>query len=414
MRAAVPMMLVAGALALGTVAAMMPGEGVAAGAQAGAATSVATVLSPPSSVVPPVPSTPAPTFAAPPSNVAPRACLDPAAVDAWPLERRVAQLLMVGVPVSRSARAEGLVRTYGVGGILVRGTPSTASRRALAAVSAAGGSVPPFIGIDEEGGRVQHLRQAAGMLPSARAMAKTMTPAEVRAMARSHGEKMRAIGFTLNFAPVLDLTAAGNRRNGIGDRSFSSDPTVAAEYGTAFAQGMADAGLLPVVKHFPGHGRAKGDSHQVGPSVPSLDELRGYDLLPFVGVLKAVPVGVMMAHVYVVGLDIRPASLSPAIIQTVLRKELGHRGLVFTDSLSMRPIRYHFAAAEAARLALYAGNDVLLFDDEPDVAGIITSLSAAVPYDAWLRHRLGESLTRVLRAKGVLCEALSPAIAGAP
>ena len=222
-------------------------------------------------------------------------------------------------------------------------------------------------------------------------------------MARRHGEAMRKMGFTLVLGPVLDLQYGPDRgvSNGIGDRGFSSDPAVVTSFAGAFAQGMLDAGLYPVVKHFPGGGRANGDPHYKGTESPSIDELRRLDLVPFTNLLRTMSVGVMTGHQEVPGLGSLPASLSSAAVNGILRKELNFTGLAITDSLSMWSIAYNFNRVDAATLALRAGNDLLLFDDEPDVDAIIRGLSDSVDKDSALRVRLVDAVANVLRAKGL-------------
>ena len=306
---------------------------------------------------------------------------------------------MVGIPINSATRAAALVKKYALGGILVRGLPTKASKSAIARIVAAGGEIAPFIGVDEEGGRVQHLRAAVGVMPSARTMATTMTPEQVRAIVHRHAKGMRALGFTVDFGPVLDLL--GPPTNGIGDRAFSGDPNRAATYGLAFAQGLIDGGIFPVVKHFPGHGSASGDSHQIGARTLPVNEMRVRDMVAFAQVIATAPVGVMMGHIDVPGLDGRPASISAAAVHGLLRGELKYKGLVVTDSLSMRPIRYHYPPPEAAVQALWAGNDVLLFDDEPGVAAIVNKLVKTAASDPDFAGRVVESVERILLAKGL-------------
>ena len=319
-------------------------------------------------------------------------------------------MFMVGIPIDSAARARQLVADQGLAGILVRGTPSKASKAALLAIARARSDVPTFVAVDEEGGRVQHLKKAVGVLPSAAVMAATMSPVKVRALAKSHGLAMRALGFNVDFAPILDL--ANGNRNGIGDRAWSPDPAVTAAYGLAFSQGLLEAGIFPVVKHFPGHGHASGDSHQVGVTTPPIEQLRAADLLPFADVISKTTVGVMVGHLQVPGLGDVPATLSEKAINGVLRGDLGFRGLVVTDSLSMWPITYHFNSVKAAELALRAGNDILLYDDDPKVVSIIDGLTAVVEADPTLLPRVLDANIHVLAAKGIApCAPGSPAVA---
>ena len=359
---------------------------------------------------------------APPVSVGavpgPATCVSREEISAWPLRERAANLVMVGVPVGQLREALGLVRDEGLGGILVRGIPKQSDGPALRQLRDAGRHGRTFVAVDEEGGRVQHLRAAIGILPSARITAKTKTPAQLRVMAAAHGRGMAALGFTMNLAPDVDIDQAPAPRvggpsvgvgNGIGDRSYSANPAVVAEYGRAFALGMLDAGIVPVLKHFPGHGSASGDSHNVGASTPPLTSLRAKDLTPFARILTDARIGVMTAHLYTPGLDDQPASISSRAVTQLLRGELGHRGLVVTDSLSMWPIRFYYPAPEAAVLALRAGNDVLLFDDRPRVAAILDGLVAAMTEDPELAKQAVNANIRIMAAKGrAVCEGPTP------
>ena len=315
------------------------------------------------------------------------------------MRRQIGGLVMVGIPISASVRAVKLVADLGLAGILVRGTPTNANRPALQSIANARSDVPTFVAVDEEGGRVQHLRAAAGVVPSAAVMAKTMTAAQVRALAFKHGKAMRALGFNVDFAPILDLS--NGNTNGIGDRAWSSDPTITAAYGLAFSQGLIDAGVFPVVKHFPGHGYASGDSHNLGVTTPPIETLRSRDLIPFKRVIDQARVGVMVGHLQVPGFSEIPATLSEKLVTDVLRNDMHFSGLVVTDSLSMWPIRYYFSAARAAELALRAGNDVLLYDDDPNVVAVIDALTNIVQADPTLWPRVLDANLRVLAAKGL-------------
>src|SRR6185437_11329383 len=144
--------------------------------------------------------------------------------------------------------------------------------------------------------------------------------------------KMKELGITIDFAPVVDVTDAPDD-SVIGDRSFGADPAKVTEYGLAYAQGLRDAGLLPVLKHFPGHGHASGDSHTGGVTTPPLSELIGTDLLPYKALLTKTPVAVMIGHMQVPGLTGNdPASLSPAAVK-FLRDGTGYGGPAFDGAV---------------------------------------------------------------------------------
>ncbi|MGV0378463.1 glycoside hydrolase family 3 N-terminal domain-containing protein, partial [Corynebacterium bovis] len=231
---------------------------------------------------------------------------DPACVADLDTRQRAARTLAVGVTGFDDAAAavDQGVRHLFIGSgtdmsiLNGRGDPS----RSLAELERRAGE-PLTVSVDEEGGEVQRLAEVAGELPSARRMAATMTPEQVRALMADHGRAIRALGVTVDFAPDIDLDGGADATAGvIGSRAFSPDPATVTAYATAYAQGLLDAGVTPVVKHFPGHGHASGDSHTGSVSTPPLDSI-GPDLEPFAALSRMPGVGVMVGHVQVPGLD---------------------------------------------------------------------------------------------------------------
>jgi beta-N-acetylhexosaminidase len=327
---------------------------------------------------------------------------DPARVIAsWPLEQRLAQLLMVGVDGHSGSEAEELVARYGVGGIFIGGHETGIFVDGSLARLPSLASIPPFVAVDDEGGRVQRIEQLVGPIPSARAMAQTMTPQQVRELAAQRGRALREAGVTIDMAPVVDVS---NQSNGqvIGDRSFSDDPGVVTEYGGGFAAGLRDAGVIPVLKHFPGHGRASGDSHRQAAVTPPLSELETSDLIPYRNLLAEPRIGVMIGHLDVPGLTApdEPASVSPTVVRELLRTQLGYQGLVITDDLSrMAAIRRSYGVPEAALRALAAGSDMALLVASADLPAVLVFLVDAVVSRRLDEANVNRSLQRVLAAK---------------
>jgi len=253
--------------------------------------------------------------------------------------------------------------------------------------------------VDEEGGRVQRLGSVIGELPSASSLGDTGTPAQTRAIMAEHGRKLAEHGFNVNLAPVVDVGGGP----GIESRSYSDDPAVVIEHAQAAVEGLLEAGIVPVIKHFPGHGSASADSHQRLPLAPSLDELRRSDLLPFQALLAThgTDIAVMVGHLDVPGLTTegRPTSLSPATIDGLLRTELGFDGVVMTDSLQMGAVSARWSEPEAAELAILAGADMAMV--AVDVVGDAHArLSAAVASDALPEAELDRRAARVLQLMG--------------
>ncbi len=307
---------------------------------------------------------------------------------------------MVDVEPGGVTGARAAVRDHGVGGVFVGGTSTTLFTSGALRSLAGPGQVPPMVAVDEEGGRVQRIDGLDGPIPSARVMAATMTMAEVRTLARERGLTLRRYGVTVDFAPVVDVSAQADREV-IGDRSFSDDPATVIRYARAFAAGLRDAGVLPVLKHFPGHGHAVGDSHQGKSTAPHFEAL-GPDLAPYRTLLPEGGTAVMVGHLDVPGLTGGvPASLSAAAVDGLLRRDMGFGGLVFTDELGgMRAVTDRYGIAESTRRALAAGADVALFAQAGSLVAVLDRLVADVGAGRLSEAGVDRSVQRVLDAKG--------------
>lgn len=315
----------------------------------------------------------------PPAAPAPPVCGDPTAMST---RDKLAQLLMVGVRNAADARA--VVENYHVGGIMIGSWTdlSMLTDGSLPDIASAG-PLPLAVSVDEEGGRVSRLSSLIGATPSARVLAQTKTPDEVYQLALDRGRQMRGLGITIDFAPVVDVSNQGDDTV-IGDRSFSNDPAVVTTYAGAYARGLRDAGLLPVLKHFPGHGHGSGDSHTAGVvTTPPLDQLMQSDLVPYRTLTTEGPVAVMIGHLEVPGLTGNsPASLSPAAVNLLRSGGYGGPGFngpVFTDDLSsMAAIASRYGVAEAVLRALQAGVDQALWITTDEVPAVLDRLEKAV------------------------------------
>lgn len=338
---------------------------------------------------------------------------DPACVADLDTRQRAARTLAVGVTGFDDAAAavDQGVRHLFIGSgtdmsiLNGRGDPS----RSLAELERRAGE-PLTVSVDEEGGEVQRLAEVAGELPSARRMAATMTPEQVRALMADHGRAIRALGVTVDFAPDIDLDGGADATAGvIGSRAFSPDPATVTAYATAYAQGLLDAGVTPVVKHFPGHGHASGDSHTGSVSTPPLDSI-GPDLEPFAALSRMPGVGVMVGHVQVPGLDAAtgggdgvrgaetPSSVNPAAYRMLRDGWPGaapFHGTVYTDDLTgMKAISGTMDGPASVVAALRAGADRPLTTESHDVAAMVDAVVAAVD-DGTLR---AEDLARAAGA----------------
>lgn len=291
-----------------------------------------------------------------------------------------------------------------VGGVTVLGTPDVSITSELRRLDEAG-PVSVIAASDEEGGAVQRLAGIIGPLDPASTSAQRPS-ADVRDEFARYGEQMKDLGFDIAFAPVADVGAGP----GIGSRSFGSDPAVVTEYAGAVADGYSSAGIQPVFKHFPGHGRATGDSHLGLPTTPPWSEMQTVDLIPYETLLDRPDAAVMVGHLIVPDLtNDLPTSLSPATVTQLLRgtggetfdgRTFGFEGLVFVDALNMGAITDNFGTTEAVVLALAVGADVVILGGANDVGPTIDAVLSAIGSGTLSWERIDEAAGRVLAFKG--------------
>ncbi|MDB5372022.1 MAG: beta-N-acetylhexosaminidase [Belnapia sp.] len=259
------------------------------------------------------------------------------------------------------------------------------------------GEATPIL-VDQEGGRVARLRPPHWPEFPPAARFEALPPEAARANAALHGMICREAGFDVVCAPVLDLRLDGAHAV-IGDRAFSEDPEEVARQGLAWAEGLQQAGCIPVVKHVPGHGRAMVDSHFDLPRVTAPREMLAEDCGPFAA-LANLAGWAMTAHIVYEALDpTLPATLSPLVIGQVIRRAIGFPGILVSDDLCMAALRG--APGELARQAIEAGCDLVLHCN-----GVLADTAAALEGCPVLTEeaaaRLAETRARVLAARSPL------------
>ena len=222
---------------------------------------------------------------------------------------------------------------------------------------------PLFVSVDMEGGRVQRLKAPFTLWPAVKHLGDMNSSSMAFQFARCMGAELRAVGFNLNYAPCVDvLTHPENHV--IGDRALGCDPKTVASLASTLVGGYQKACILSCAKHFPGHGFTCVDSHLDLPVDPrSLKELKAQgDLLPFQKVIQSKVDMIMTAHILYPNIDPKlPATLSPLLIEKLLRKTLGFNGLVITDDLDMKALTGNFSGEEICLFALKAGANILLY-----------------------------------------------------
>lgn len=322
-------------------------------------------------------------------------------------DQKIGQLLMAGIEGTQlDEETRAMVRNDGVGGFIFYKNNIQSTAQALQLLGslkqAAGGSAEPlWLGVDEEGGRVTRMPDELIKLPSAQNVGKADSPDASYGIGRAIGTELAALGLNVDFAPVLDVNSNPNNPV-IGDRSFGAAAAVVGRNGTAELQGIASQGVLPVVKHFPGHGDTSVDSH-IGLPVVShgLDRLRSLELKPFAEALRNGAEAVMVAHILLPKLDPEyPASFSKPVITGLLRKELGFDGVVITDDLTMGAVVKNYDIGQAAVRSLEAGSDVLLVGHGYELEKrVLQAVREAVRTGRLTTDRLDESVYRILKLK---------------
>ncbi|HEY8454327.1 MAG TPA: glycoside hydrolase family 3 protein [Actinopolymorphaceae bacterium] len=314
------------------------------------------------------------------------------------LAEKAGQVIVAGFEGTTPPRE--LVDRYHVGGVIVMGWNVSSPGQVRDLIRGLqdeareqGRTWPLVVGVDQEGGRVARIRSPLTEFPSYMTLGAARDPKLTRSVARASGTELRELGFTMVFAPVADVTI-GPSDPTIGSRSASSDPRLVASTVEASIRGYADAGIVPVVKHFPGHGSVTSDSHVSLPvQEADLERLQRRDLVPFRSAVSAGTPAVMTAHIDTRAIDPGvPATVSKKVIDGVLRKRLSFSGVVVTDALNMAGVAEKYGSAGAGVRALRAGADLLLLP--ADVGALHAAIVQAVRTNELTQDRLDEAATR--------------------
>ncbi|VVM06397.1 glycoside hydrolase family 3 N-terminal domain-containing protein [Methylacidimicrobium tartarophylax] len=242
-------------------------------------------------------------------------------------------------------------------------------------------SFPPFLAMDQEGGRVSRLRRIGNEPPSARDLRERGDSSLILRHGTLTGQLFRLFGLNWNLAPVLDLAVDEEADNSLRNRCYGRSPDEVSRFASAFLEGMQAEGILSCGKHFPGYTFVHVDPHQTLPTLDrTLRELEATEWKPFRELLAACD-SLMVGHVRCPNLDSSgaPSSLSPAVVEGILRRKWGYSGLVVTDDLDMGAIANQYSLPEAAELALRAGNDLLLVCHRPSLAREAAERLARLP-----------------------------------
>ena len=328
-------------------------------------------------------------------------------IDNMTLDEKIGQMITVGIDgYTINDKTKELIQDKKVGGVILFKNNVSDSNQLLELINNikdinSTNKTPIFISVDQEGGRVNRLPKEIKQLPSSEVIGKKNDNNLAYDIGKDMGYALKNFGFNMDFAPVLDINSNPNNTV-IGDRAFSSDKDVVANLGVSEIKGFESSNIIPVAKHFPGHGDTSTDSHYALPVInKTLDELQSVEFVPFKKAIEENVPAVMVSHILMPKIDdTNPASMSKTIITDILRKDLKFDGLVVTDDMTMGAVTNDLDISTACINSINAGADLLLichgYENEINV---INSIKDAVNNKTISMDRINESVYRILSLK---------------
>jgi beta-N-acetylhexosaminidase len=322
------------------------------------------------------------------------------------LRRQIGDLLIAGfdgeqIPIELKA----LAREFGLGGVILFARNIVEPEQVAELCEEASALTPGrplWVSVDQEGGRVARLKKPFTEWPPMATLGRSGSPELAVRFARALAAELRAVGITLDYAPVLDVHTNPNNPV-IGDRALAERAEEAARLGAAIVRALQDEGVAACGKHFPGHGDTSTDSHLELPVIEHpIERLRQVEFVPFRAAIEARVATIMTAHVFLPALDEHvPATLSRRIVTALLRDELQFDGVILSDDLEMKAIARDYAVPTAAVMAIDAGCDGALIcsGDTAIQYAALEEMVHAVEDERLSRSRVDDALTRQQRAK---------------
>lgn len=323
-------------------------------------------------------------------------------IDNMTLEEKIYQSLIVGFDGTTVTPAIERAARHHLGGVLlfqrniIDGVQVNHLNQQLAAADK---TIPMFISIDQEGGRVNRLPKAYGNIEPAYMLSQSNDRQLVYERGKWTGKVLKSLHFNLDFAPVLDVWT--NPRNTvIGDRSYGTTPGQVIQMAGAFNKGLHQSNIVTSGKHFPGHGDTLLDSHKALPVITKpMRSLKQLELRPFEAMKDEVDM-MMVSHIVIQSLDQQPSSLSKTVVTDLLKNDMHYKGVVITDDLAMGAISSTYTTADAAIRALAAGNTMILIGSNTgDIAQLVDEMKTAVERGDIKKEDINSNVEKILRLK---------------
>lgn len=321
------------------------------------------------------------------------------------LEEKVGQMLMIGLNMSNPiGKIEELILKYKVGGVLLYKKNYKNYHQLVELVNyikklSSANKIPLLIAIDQEGGRVNRMPPEFKNIPAVNKLAKYKEEDLVEKASLITGKMLYQTGFNMDFAPVLDIKRFGDGQ-AIGDRAFSENKEEVIKYGIEMMKGLKSKNIIPVIKHFPGHGATTKDTHFVLPTIrKDLKELEEEDMKPFEEAIKAGADCILIGHLKIKKATFAyPTSMSKRFIGRYLRKKYHYNGIIITDDMRMKSVRTFYGKNKPIKKAFEAGNDIILFKYGKKEK-VIEEIINEVKKDKKKEARVNKSVRRILKLK---------------
>lgn len=323
------------------------------------------------------------------------------------IQEKIGQMIIIGMDSNYiTDRIKTMITKYKIGGIILYRKNFNTYEKMLELIQQLkelnkSNKLPLFIAIDQEGGRVNRMPKEIENLPPANKIALQKDEELVKKSAELTGKLLKQSGFNLNFAPVLDIKNFSNE-HAIGDRCFGNDKETVAQYGVATMKALQEQSIVSVIKHFPGHGATNKDSHYFLPIInKKIKVLENEDMYPFEQAINNGADCLLVGHLLIRHLTgFSPASLSRKFISRHIRKKYKYNGLIFTDDLKMRAIKYLYGPVNAVVKAFKAGNDVIVFRfNKDEEKNAIKKVLKLVQHGKIRENRINRSVKRIINLK---------------
>ena len=328
-------------------------------------------------------------------------------VNEMTIDEKIGQLLIVGIDgYNIDEKTIKMIQKYHIGGFILFNRNIQDANQTISLINSLketneSNDIPLFISLDEEGGRVTRLPHEFIKTPSSKKIGKKDDEIFTYEIGKTIGRNVKSLGFNLDFAPVLDIFSNPNNTV-IGDRAFGTNPKIVWKHGIQLMNGIKSENIIPVIKHFPGHGDTTVDSHEDLPFIDkNLGQIENFELIPFKKAIEKGAEVIMVSHIMLPNIDeANPATLSEKIINNILREELGFDGVIITDDMTMGAIVKNYDIGDASVKSLKAGSDIILVcHDYENYIKVINAIKDAVDNGEISLDCINQKVYRILKLK---------------